>query len=89
MTIVIIQNKLLQLSYNFYMNKISKFQERLKELRLENNLSQTQLSKLTGISQAAIAKWESGERTPNVECLITLALFFKCLTDLLLGLEDY
>lgn len=69
-------------------NNGNKFCERLKELRLENNLTQVQLSKKTGISQAGIAKWETGDRTPNVECLITLAKFFKCSIDYLVGLSD-
>lgn len=71
------------------MKQLSKFQERLKEIRLDHNLTQTELAKQTGLSQAAIAKWEKGERTPNVECLIILALFFKCSIDCLVGLENY
>ncbi len=39
---------------------MSKFKERLKEIRLDHNLTQTELAKQTGISQAAIAKWETG-----------------------------
>ncbi len=68
---------------------MSKFKERLKEIRLDHNLTQTELAKQTGISQAAIAKWETDDRTPNVECLIILALFFKCSIDCLVGLENY
>ena len=66
----------------------TKFCERLKELRLELNLTQTELSKQTGISQAGIAKWETGDRTPNLECLIILAKYFKCSIDYLVGLID-
>ena len=64
------------------------FGDRLKEIRMESNLTQTELSKKTGISQAAIAKWESKDRTPSMDCLIILAKFFKVSTDYLLGLED-
>lgn len=36
------------------------FKERLKELREERELNLSQLALESGISQAAIAKWESG-----------------------------
>ena len=67
---------------------MNKFPERLKELRNDLNLSQRQLSKLVGFSQAAIANWEAGNQIPNIETAITFALFFKVTTDYLLGLED-
>ena len=67
---------------------MNKFKDRLKELRIENKLSQTLLSKETGISQAGIAKWETGDRTPNMDCLIILAKYFKVSIDYLVGLED-
>ena len=64
------------------------FKERFKELRLENNLSQYKLSAETGISQTAIARWESGERNPSMECLIILAKYFCVSIDYLVGLTD-
>ena len=63
------------------------FAERLKELRIDKNLTQTQLSKETGLSQACIAKLENGSRAPSVDTIIALAKFFKVTTDYLLGLE--
>ena len=68
---------------------MNKFAERLKELRSENGLTQTELAKKTGVSQAAIAKWESGDRTPNLDCLIILAKFFNVTLDYLVGLKDF
>lgn len=65
-----------------------KFQERLKELRIENNLSQMQLAQKTGLSQSAIAKWELGKTEPTASALITLAKFFNETTDYILGLVD-
>ena len=64
------------------------FKTRLKELREENNLTQEKLSKETGISQAGIAKWETGDRTPSMECLIILAKYFCVSIDYLVGLEN-
>jgi len=64
------------------------FSERIKELRLENNLTQDALALKTGISQSAIAKWENGKKSPSIESIVILAKFFKCSSDYLLGLED-
>ncbi len=64
------------------------FCERFKELRLENNLTYNQLSKQLHVSNVAVARWEKGERIPNIENLYNIALFFKVSADYLLGLEN-
>ena len=69
-------------------NIIMEFKDRLKELRLNVNLSQMQLSVQTGISQSEIAKWELGKTEPTASAIITLAKFFNETTDYILGLED-
>lgn len=63
--------------------------ERLKELRMEKDLSQLELAKTTGFSQSSIAYWETGQRVPNATAVITLARFFGVTTDYLLGEQDY
>ena len=67
-----------------------KFAERLKELRIDANLSQKQLSINLNrrIDQAAIARWEQGLRTPNLESAMILAEYFGVSLDYLAGLED-
>lgn len=67
---------------------MNKFAERLKELRIDKQLSQRELSKATNFSQAAIARWEAGLQIPNIEVAITFAKYFGVTTDYLLGLED-
>ena len=64
------------------------FKERLKELRIEQNLSQGELAKLTNLNQSTITRYENGERTPNMFGLIALANFFKVSIDYLVGLEN-
>lgn len=64
------------------------FAERLKELRIEKGLSQNALSKLVGISNATISRWEDGLLDITSSNLIILAKFFGVSTDYLLGLED-
>ena len=46
------------------------------------------LAEATGISQAAIAKWELGKTEPTASALITLARFFGESVDYLLGLTE-
>lgn len=67
---------------------MNKFQDRIKELRTQNNMSQMELSKATGISQSAIAKWELGKTEPTASAIIILAKYFDETTDYLLGLTE-
>ena len=67
---------------------MNKFAENLKELRVENGLSQSKLAKELGVSQAAIARWEANLQIPNIDIAILVAKFFAVSTDYLLGLED-
>lgn len=64
------------------------FKTRLKELRLERNLSQTELAKCLQVSQATIGKWETGDRKPDLESLMKISVFFGVSADYLLGLRD-
>ena len=62
--------------------------KRLKDLRIKNKLSQSELAKNVNISQPAINYWELGKRTPNANAVITLANYFGVTTDYLLGESD-
>ena len=67
---------------------MEKFIERLKELRVEKNLTQEQLANETGLGRCAISIWEIGKRIPSAQAIIVLAQYFGVSTDFLLGLED-
>lgn len=64
------------------------FAERLKELRISENLSQRKLAEMTNLSPSAIKQWENESRVPNAEAVVVLAKFFDVSSDYLLGLED-
>lgn len=64
------------------------FKERLKQLRLERQLSQSELAKNLGVSQRSISSWETGFRQPDFDTLERIARFFEVTTDYLLGLVD-
>lgn len=62
------------------MNKII-FSEKLKYLRLKENLSQSQLAKKVGITRQALSKYELGISEPNLYTLVKLADYFNCSLD--------
>ena len=64
------------------------FAERLKLLRIENKLTQEQLSKEVGVAQSAIAFWESKARVPSLDMAIAFAKYFNVSLDYLAGLTD-
>ena len=61
--------------------------DRLKEQRELKHLSQKQVADAVNMSASIISNYENGERLPSLENLITLARFYKCSTDYLLGIE--
>ncbi len=64
------------------------FAERLKELRVDENLSTTKLGNSIGVSANTISRWEREVRIPNIENLVALAKYFRVSADYLVGLED-
>jgi len=64
---------------------MTKFAERLKELREEAGLSMRQLSAKIGFTDVAIGKWEKGLQVPNIDTLNVFADFFGVSADYLLG----
>ena len=65
-----------------------KFSKKLRELREEKNLTQDQLAEKTGLSHGCIAMLEVEKRAPSGITLITLADFFECSIDYLVGRSD-
>lgn len=58
--------------------------KRIKDLREDNDLTQTQLSQLLNITQRAYSHYETGTREVPLEVLVKLADFYKTSTDYLL-----
>ncbi|MBQ2769233.1 MAG: helix-turn-helix transcriptional regulator [Clostridia bacterium] len=65
-----------------------KFSTRLKELRIERNITQATLAKEIGYSQRAVSKWELDKTEPTASALIKLSEFFGETVQYLLGIED-
>lgn len=58
--------------------------KRLKELRLQNKLTQQQVAKAIGKTYQAYSYYENGKRDPDTETLKLLAELFNVSTDYLL-----
>ncbi len=70
------------------MKNLEIFAIRVKELRKQKRLSQTELGEVLGLTHKSISTIESGVRGTTIEKLILLAKFFEVSTDYLLGLKD-
>ncbi len=62
--------------------------ERLKELRIEQNLTQTDVAKILNVTKMAISHWEKGNSEPSIEQLKILAKYFDVSIDYLVGFTD-
>ena len=61
------------------------FSQKLKELRIRDNLSQAKFAREIGFSQSAIASWENETREPGINALIKIAQYFNTSVDYLIG----
>jgi transcriptional regulator with XRE-family HTH domain len=61
------------------------FGKRLKELRKEYKLTQTEMALILNLTRSTIALLEGGYNRPSVQTLIDIADFFNVSTDYMLG----
>lgn len=61
---------------------------RIRDLREDNDLTQSQMAKLLGCTQQTYSRYETGEITIDINSLIKLAQFYKTSIDYLVGLSD-
>lgn len=65
-----------------------KFNERLKQLRLANGLTQRELAKSIEVGRTTISEYESGKIVPKHDGLLKLANYFNVSVDYLTGVSD-
>ena len=65
-----------------------KFNERLKQLRKERKVTQSDVASALGVTMRQYQRWESGEQTTVLENLIALADYFDVSLDYLCGRSD-
>lgn len=61
---------------------------KIREYRLQKELTQQQLADRVGVDQSAVVRWEQGKANPTVENLIIMSGILGCSVDVLLGLPS-
>ncbi len=61
---------------------------RIRDLREDRDMNQTQVAKMLGTSQTGYSKYETGENDIPTAILIKLARFYNTSIDYLLGETD-
>lgn len=62
--------------------------KRLRELREDRDLTQSQISKILNMSQTGYSKYETGENDIPTKILIQLAKYYDVSVDYILELTD-
>ena len=62
--------------------------ERMKQLRIEKNMKQTDVADALGLSISAYCRYEYGQREPSPTTLVKMAKLYQVSADYLLGLSD-
>lgn len=70
---------------DFNMQNVGK---RIKQLRIENGLSQKELAERVGVAQNTLAQYEKGTSRTSLDVLVRLAVELETTTDFILGLAD-
>ena len=61
--------------------------DRIRALREQNRLTQTELAKQLGITRSSVNAWELGISVPSTQYIVELAQIFKVSTDYLLCVD--
>ena len=62
---------------------------RIRDLREDHDMNQTQVAKMLGMSQTGYSKYETGENDIPTAVLIKLADFYKVSLDFIAERENY
>lgn len=61
--------------------------DKIKYLREQSGLTQSDLAKKLGITRSSVNAWELGISAPSTQYVVELAYIFKVSTDYLLGMK--
>lgn len=65
-----------------------KYYDRIRALREDADLNQTQIAKMFNVGQKTVSNWESGRNEPPYDILIKYSLYFNVSIDYILGVTD-
>ena len=61
---------------------------RIRDLREDNDMNQTEFARILGMSQTGYSKYETGENDVPTAILIEMADYYNTSTDYILGLTN-
>lgn len=62
--------------------------DKIKALREQNGMTQSDLAKRLGITRSSVNAWEMGISVPSTQYVVELSNIFKVSTDFLLGVTS-
>ena len=62
--------------------------DRIKRLREQYGITQSELAKQLGITRSSVNAWEMGISIPSTQYIVELANIFEVSTDYILGVEN-
>lgn len=65
-----------------------KWNERIRGLREDNDLTQEEMGKIVKATQKQISNWETGRNEPPYDILVKYTNYFKVSADYILGLTN-
>ena len=65
-----------------------KYFDRIRALREDADLNQTQIAKMFNVGQKTVSNWESGRNEPPYDILIKYSLYFNVSIDYILGVTN-
>lgn len=65
------------------------FNKRLREMRMASHLTQQNMADKLGVSLNAYQKYEQAERSPSLDCLVSIADILDVSLDYLLCRDDF
>lgn len=71
------------------MNEYKTVTAHIREIRIENNLTQAQFGEKLSVSQDTVSLWETGKSLPTIEYIIAICKTFAVSSDYILGITQY
>ena len=63
--------------------------DRIKLLRQENDMTQSDLARILGITRSSVNAWEMGISVPSTQYIIEMSRIFHVSTDYIMDVDTY